>query len=667
MNDNLKNILKKFTFTDTITAGYLVITILFMLFFSNKLPGYQNHIAIHLAILAVIVTIVNLIKENHSQWLQLLRHIYPLAFLGTFYAETDFLNNVFFQNFDSIAVKAETALFGCLPSVLFYQHFPQTWFNELMNFGYFSYYLILVGFSIWMFFFNKEKFNMAFGIVILSFYFYYITFILFPVAGPQYYLTYPDNFVGDAGIFRKLVKLAEAIGEGPTAAFPSSHVGIIAIILYMSFKDAKKLFWFMLPVSIILFFSTVYLKAHYLIDVFGGFISAPLLYLISKFIINKFNIMSLSGSISVKIVQDNKDMKTFIYLPEKIHKGHATWLPPIYMDERNFFNPKKNRNFNHCDTILLLAFRDEKPVGRIMGIIHRTYNAKLNEKTARFGYLECYNDTEVSHALISHIENWASEKGMNKIIGPYGFSDKDIQGLLIEGFEHIPLLDSASNFPYMIDLVIKEGYSKEIDCVVYKMDLTKKLPDIYENVSQRIQKKSKYQFLHFTNRKQLKPFIIPIFKLINETYKDLYGFVPMDDQDMIDFAGRYLPILDPRFVKIVKEDDVIVSFIIGLPNFTPGIQKAKGRILPFGILYIMSAMKKTKQLDLMLGAVKDGYRGKGLEIAMAMMIVNECLKAGMETLEVHLVLETNKKMFAELIDAGCDFHKRFRVYQKKLN
>jgi len=371
--------------------------------------------------------------------------------------------------------------------------------------------------------------------------------------------------------------------------------------------------------------------------------------------------------ISVKTVQGNTDLKTFIYLPERIHKGHSTWLPPLYMDERNFFRPEKNRNFNHCDTILLLAFRDNVPVGRIMGIIHRTYNARMNEKTARFGYLECYNDPDVSHELISYIEKWAREKGMDKIIGPYGFSDKDVQGLLIEGFEHIPLLDSASNFPYLVDLVMKEGYSKEIDCVVYRLDLTKKLPDIYEKVSQRIQRKPDYQFLHFTSRKQLKPFIIPIFKLINETYKDLYGFVPMDDQDMIEFAGRYLPVLDPRFVKIVKEGEVIVAFIIGLPNFTPGIQKAKGRMLPFGFIHILRAMKKTKQLDLMLGAVREGYRGKGLEIAMSMMIVDECLKAGMEKLEVHLVLETNKKMFAELIDAGCDFHKRFRVFQKKLN
>lgn len=370
--------------------------------------------------------------------------------------------------------------------------------------------------------------------------------------------------------------------------------------------------------------------------------------------------------VELREVITHKDLRTFIYLPEKIHKNHDSWLPPIYIDEWSFFNPKKNRAFAAADTLMLVAFKDGKAVGRIMGIIHRTYNQLRNEHHARFGYLECFNDTEVAHALLGRIEQWAKEKGMVKVVGPYGFSDKDPQGFLIEGFEHMPVIDSACNFPYMISLVEQEGYTKEVDCMIYKLNLEKSMPILYERVQQRLESTNGYSIREFTSRKQLKPWVVPILEIVNKTYGDLYGFVPMEQQEMLDLANRYLTIIDPRYVKVVFSGDEPVAFIIGLPNFSPGIQKAKGRILPFGFIHILRSIKRSRQLDLMLGAVLPEHRGKGLEISMAMKLIESCKMANMNTIEVHLVLETNTRMLAELERAGAEFHKRFRVFQKML-
>jgi ribosomal protein S18 acetylase RimI-like enzyme len=140
----------------------------------------------------------------------------------------------------------------------------------------------------------------------------------------------------------------------------------------------------------------------------------------------------------------------------------------------------------------------------------------------------------------------------------------------------------------------------------------------------------------------------------------------MEEIEMVEFAKRYLPIVDPRFVHVAKVDDRIVGFILGLPNFSPGIQKAKGKLFPLGIFHILNSMKRTKQLDLMLGAVEKSYRGRGVEIALAIQLVAECKKAQLDTIEIHLVLESNTLMLAELKRAGCQYHKRFRVFGKEL-
>lgn len=370
--------------------------------------------------------------------------------------------------------------------------------------------------------------------------------------------------------------------------------------------------------------------------------------------------------VSIIVVTTKKQLKEFIYLPEKIHKDHANWLPPIYMDEFQFFDPEKNHAFTHCDTILYLAYRGNELVGRIMGIIHHEYNKIHSEKTGRFGFIECYNDEEVAFALIGKVESWARNLGMIRMIGPYGFSDKDPQGLQISGFEHMPVIAAPVNFPYMVSLVEKFGYKKEIDCFVTRLDLSKPFPEVYNRIRQRFESRNDFKFKEFKRKSDFKPFIKPILQLVNETYSDLYGFFPLSEIEMKEFAAKYIEVLDPHFVKAILKNGEVVAFIIGIPNFTPGIQKSRGRLFPFGFIHILRSMKTTKQLDLMLGAVNKAYQGLGFEILMAMELVDSCRKAGLTVMEIHLVLETNFKMLAELERVEARRIKEFRVFYKNL-
>nr|MBC8357431.1 hypothetical protein [Candidatus Aminicenantes bacterium] len=193
--------------------------------------------------------------------------------------------------------------------------------------------------------------------------------------------------------------------------------------------------------------------------------------------------------ITISEVKTRKDLKTFIFLPERIHKNHTNWVHPIYMDEWNYFSPKKNKAFAYCNTIFLLASRGEKVVGRIMGIINSRYNEHKNEKTARFGYLETGEDEEVIRALLNHVEDWAREKGMTKLVGPYGFSDQDPEGFLIKGFENRATIATYYNFEWMPDMVEKQGYTKDVDYFVYKLDVPKEIPEFYRKILKMHQRK----------------------------------------------------------------------------------------------------------------------------------------------------------------------------------
>jgi len=373
-------------------------------------------------------------------------------------------------------------------------------------------------------------------------------------------------------------------------------------------------------------------------------------------------------AVDVREVKTRQDLKAFIYLPEKLHKGHSNWVHPIYMDDRKYFNPKKNKAFGYCQTLLLLAYRDECLVGRAMGIINKRFNEYRKERLARFGYLETIEDRDVVHALLSRVEAWARSLGMVRIIGPYGFSDQDPEGFLIEGFEHRATIATYHNFPWLPRMVENEGYTKDIDYYVYKLDVPRELPGFYHRIFERARKRGNFKVVEFHKRRELKPWIRPILALMNECYTDsnIYGFAPLEEKEMDDLAKRYMPILDPRFIKLVVKEDEPAAFVIGIPDMTAGIQKARGRLLPFGFIHILRAQKKTKQLDLVLGAIKEKYRGMGLDVMMGFQELTSAREAGFEYLDSHHEMESNVKVRAEMERMGGKAYKLFRVYQKNL-
>lgn len=374
---------------------------------------------------------------------------------------------------------------------------------------------------------------------------------------------------------------------------------------------------------------------------------------------------------SIKIIEVNsrKLLKEFIHLPAKIHKEHANWVPPVYMDEWEYFNPKKNESFGHCDTILLLAKRNNEVVGRIMGIINKKYNQLKNETDARFNFLESYDDFEVTENLLSEIEKWAAERQMTNLVGPLGFSDKDPQGFLTEGFDEPSVISTVCNYPFMVEFMGRSGFEKKTDLVVYHVVVPDEIPEFYQKIHQRaLNNNEGINIINFKSKRKLKKYVRPILELMNETFKDIYAFSPLTEKEMNEFAGRYMAILDPKFIKAIENDNKeLVAFIIGMPDISEGIRKSKGKLFPFGFFKILRSQKKTKQLNLLLGGIREGYRNKGLNTILGIEMLKSAKERGLEYIDSHLELEDNLKVRAEMERMGGKVYKRFRIFTKPIN
>ncbi|MBN1651704.1 MAG: hypothetical protein JW857_10270 [Bacteroidales bacterium] len=369
----------------------------------------------------------------------------------------------------------------------------------------------------------------------------------------------------------------------------------------------------------------------------------------------------------IRTVSSKKDLNAFIHLPFRIHKNHPNWLPPLIADEKKVFDAKKNASFAHCDTILLIAERDGLVVGRIMGIINPTYNEVHKEKNARFFAMETYDDPRIFDMLLKAIERWAIDKGMENLVGPIGFSDKDPQGFLYSGFEDpVSIIVTNPSFAYMINHMERNKYAKSIDLVQYRAKVPESISPIYETMFQRVTNAG-YQILEFTNTKAIRPYIPPVFALLNKTYTEIYGFAPLDDKEITEFAERFLPFLDARFIKIVIDQQKnVVAFLVAMPDISKGMRKAEGKLFPFGFMHILRSGKKTKQLNLLLGSVEESLRIKGIVSLLAVKVIESAQKAKMELFDSHLIMEDNAKMRAMYERFDAKVYKTYRIFQKAL-
>jgi GNAT superfamily N-acetyltransferase len=375
---------------------------------------------------------------------------------------------------------------------------------------------------------------------------------------------------------------------------------------------------------------------------------------------------------AVKIVEvnDSAALKKFVEFNIKLYEGNPYHVPGLIEDELMTLSRKKNPAFEFCDAVYFLAYRDDKIVGRIAGIINHKANEVWNQKYARFGFTDFIDDSEVVDALFETVEKWAVEKGMNGIQGPLGFTDLDHEGLLVWGFDKMGTMATAYSFPYYMKHIERLGYVKDQDWNEFLITVPKEIPDRHRRIAEIVLQKYNLQIKKFKRTREIWPYARKIFELWNEAYKPLYGYSPLSCRQIDYYVKMYIPMLRLDLITLIvrNDDDAVVGVGITLPSLSKALKKAKGRLLPFGWFHLLRALYggRNDVVDLYIIGVHPDYQNKGVNALMFYDLIPVFNKIGYKTAESNPELELNQKMQSQWDYFEREHIKTRRAYIKHL-
>ncbi len=375
-------------------------------------------------------------------------------------------------------------------------------------------------------------------------------------------------------------------------------------------------------------------------------------------------------SVTIHKVTTKDDLRKFIQFGIDLYEGNEYFVPPLIYDERATLSRSKNPAFEHCDASYFLAYRDKEIVGRIGVIINYKANEIWKERNARFGFVDFIDDDEVVDTLFGAAESWARSRGMEKIHGPLGFTDLDHEGMLVEGFDQMGTFSTIYNYPYYAGHLERLGYVKDQDWVEFLITIPQEMPERFLRASEIVKKRSGLAVKHLQSKKDVYPYAREIFKLINRSYKDLYGFVELSEKQIDYYVEMYIPMLRLEFLTLVirQEDNKLVGVGIGLPSIAKALQKAKGRFLPTGWYHLYQALKgkDNNVLDLLLVAVDPEYQGKGVNALLFSEFIPAAIRLGFTYAESNPELDLNHRVKSMWNDVDARQTKRRRAFIKQL-
>jgi GNAT superfamily N-acetyltransferase len=377
-------------------------------------------------------------------------------------------------------------------------------------------------------------------------------------------------------------------------------------------------------------------------------------------------------SVTVKKVTSKSELKKFIRFNYEMYKDNQYSVPDLYSDMVNTFSKDKNAAFDFCDADYFLAYNEKgEIVGRVAAIINNRANERWGKKDVRFGWIDFIDDIEVSSALLKTVEEWGKERGMTHIQGPLGFTDFDAEGMLVEGFDQLSTMSTIYNYPYYPQHMEKLGYEKDADWVEFKIYVPDGIPEKHKRISDIIQKKYNLKIKKYSSNKKIaQEYGQEIFDLMNEAYAPLYGYSSLSQGQIEQYIKMYLPIVDLRMVTLITDqEDKLVAVGISMPSLSEALQKAHGKLMPFGWFYLLKALfmkHRAKMLDLLLVAVKPEYQNKGVNALLFSDLIPVYKELGFEYAESNPELELNGKVQAQWEYFKTEQHKRRRAFVKEI-
>ncbi len=379
----------------------------------------------------------------------------------------------------------------------------------------------------------------------------------------------------------------------------------------------------------------------------------------------------MSDIIIKPLAGSRRDINKFVKFHNEMYADCKFAIPELYFDQQTTLS-EKNAAREFCDSQMFMAYKDGKPVGRVVAIINHKANEAWGSKCVRFGWIDFVDDREVSKALISQVEEWGKERGMKEIQGPLGFTDMDPEGMLYEGHDEIGTMVTIYNHHYYVDHMEALGFEKAADWVEWRLIVPREtgVPERLMKVSAIVEKKFGAQIKKYKTCKAIKKaYGREIFEVINSAFSQLFGYSELSEKQIDQYINQYMSFVDPKLVSTIEDKDGrLIAVGICMPSLSEAIQKSKGKLFPFGWYHMIKALrwKHVNHLEMLLIAVRPEWQSKGVNALFFKDLLPYFISEGYEWCETSVELETNEKVQNQWIYFDGRIHKRRRCWKKAI-
>ena len=365
---------------------------------------------------------------------------------------------------------------------------------------------------------------------------------------------------------------------------------------------------------------------------------------------------------------DKGQVSRFIDVPFRLYKDCPQWVPPIRMDLQNAMNREKYPYYEHSTADFFIAVRDGKDVGRITTLDNRNYNDYHSTRTGQFYFFDCEDDDEAAAALFERAFEWARDRQLDKMIGPKGFSLFDGYGMLERGFEFRQMMNMMNyNYPYYLRMVKAAGFEKEVDFISHYVETKDfEMPERVHRISERVQKRQQLRVVRFRNKADLRKWAPRIGRTYNDSFVENWEYVPMTQREIDFIVDEIMLIANPKLIKIIAHGEDVVGFAFGWPDVSAAMQRAKGKLIPFGIVDLLIEMRRTKGMSGNGMGLLPAFQGRGGNALLYSELAKTIEEFGFTHLELTQVAETAVQMRRDLETLGGNPYKNHRVFTRAL-
>ncbi len=364
---------------------------------------------------------------------------------------------------------------------------------------------------------------------------------------------------------------------------------------------------------------------------------------------------------------NKKERQDFLNLPFQIYRDIPQWVPPLDIDAKRQLSPREHPFYVHSQAAFFMAEEKGELIGRLAVLENRNYNEYNHESSAFFYLFECKDDADAAFGLFEAASDWASDRNLDRIFGPKGFTALDGLGMLVEGFEHRPALGIPYNPAYYPRLIEATGFTAAGETASGYLDRHLVFPEKIHEVSRLVQQKKGLTVSRFRTRKDLYRLVPKLRDLYNQAVEGTSGNTPLTDDEALTMADQILWFADPRLIKIVYHEDEPVGFLFAYPDISAAIQRTGGKLLPLGWAQMLIELRRTKWLNINGMGMVEKYRGMGGTALLFSEMYKTIQASRFEHIDVVQIGVENERMHNEMRNFGIHFYKKHRMYEKKLD